>query len=253
MISIIIPFYNVENYIEKCILSVQSQTYGNFECILVDDGSLDQTYNRALQTIGDDTRFRIVRQYNKGLGGARNTGIEAAKGEYIVFLDSDDYWSADFLERMYDELIEHDVDVVVCLVKYIDEAGNVFKLKKIPKRLVDETEKIQRVLLNRPSACNKLFKRKVWEHIRFPEYLYFEDLATMYQLAPYIHNMLLTDVVCLNYVKRSDSITNTCSSKHVQDMIQVYTTINRNLPREFFSKAYIAKALIRLVLQSHDG
>lgn len=61
MISIIIPFYNVENYIEKCILSVQSQTYDNFECILVDDGSLDQTYNRALQTIGDDTRFRIVR------------------------------------------------------------------------------------------------------------------------------------------------------------------------------------------------
>lgn len=153
---------------------------------------------------------------------------------------------------MYQELMAYNVDVVMCLVRKVDESDNILTVQKIPKRVVVDTEKIQKVLLNRPSACNKLFKRKVWEHIRFPEHLYLEDLATMYQLAPYINTMLLTDVVYFNYVKRSGSITNTCSPKHIQDMIQVYTTINRNLQYEFFSKTYIVNELIGMVLKTNS-
>ena len=106
-ISIIIPFYNVEKYIIDCINSVKAQTFTDFECILIDDKSNDNSLRNAIETINDDTRFKIiVHKENLRQGGARNTGIKNANGDWIVFLDSDDEWKSNFLEKMYNEALE---------------------------------------------------------------------------------------------------------------------------------------------------
>ena len=118
-ISIIIPFYNVENYIAKCINSVKNQTFTDFECILIDDESPDTSKQIAEQIIQNDKRFRVISQLNKGLGGARNTGLDNAKGEWVVFLDSDDYWERDFLRIMYEKATKYNADIIVCRYKSI--------------------------------------------------------------------------------------------------------------------------------------
>lgn len=254
MISVIIPFYNVEPYIEKCILSVKEQTYQDFECILVDDGSPDNSYALALKAIGNDSRFRIIRQQNKGLGGARNTGIEASKGEYITFLDSDDYLDNNFLEIAYEELVKNDADCVCCAFRRLDTEGNVLFESKPKKRLEIKEENIRHVLLNRPAAHKKLFKRKLWENIRFPEKLYFEDKATLYKLSPYIDRLLVTDKGgYYNYIVRSGSIMQSFSEKHINDLIHVHHDINKTLNKDVFSKDVIAYKLISFSLRTNSN
>ena len=122
-ISIIIPFYNVENYIAKCINSVKNQTFTDFEFILIYYESPDNSKQIAEKLIENDSRFKIISQLNKGLGGARNTGLDNAKGEWVVFLDSDDYWERDFLQIMYEKATKYKADIIVCRYKSISPSG----------------------------------------------------------------------------------------------------------------------------------
>lgn len=122
-ISVIIPVYNAENYVGRCIESVQSQTYNDWQMILVDDGSKDKSLEICQKYAALDKRIHVIHQENQGPGIARNTGIAAAKGEYIVFVDSDDYIEKDYFEL----LAKHDEDVVFINVQNVDEQGNVMK------------------------------------------------------------------------------------------------------------------------------
>jgi len=182
-ISIIIPFYNVENYIAKCINSVKNQTFTEFECILIDDESPDASKQVAEQAIQGDKRFRIISQLNKGLGGARNTGLDNAKGEWVVFLDSDDYWERDFLRIMYEKATKYNADIIVCRYKSISSRGEEVGLNiLLSEGVYTEKKLLLEFMLSFPTAWNKLYKRELWKIIRFPEKLYYEDLGTIFQL-----------------------------------------------------------------------
>ena len=117
LISVIVPVYKVEAYLTACVESVLAQTYPNFELILVDDGSPDNCPRMCDEFAARDSRIRVIHKKNGGLSSARNAGIDAAKGSYLAFLDSDDLWTPFFLERLHAALTEADADFSVCLFR----------------------------------------------------------------------------------------------------------------------------------------
>lgn len=132
MISVVIPMYNVEKYIEQSIQSVLAQTYHNFELLLVDDGCSDDTLK--LVDKFDDNRIRLIQQLNRGLSGARNTGIDASRGFYIALLDADDYWAPEKLAKHLHHLNTHpEVGVSYCPSLFVDEESNLLGIGQFPK------------------------------------------------------------------------------------------------------------------------
>ena len=127
MISVIIPVYNVENYLEECLKSVQNQTYTNIEVLLVNDGSTDNSKQICERYCQEDSRFLLINQENQGLSAARNKGVEISTGEYIVFVDSDDSIKTNYLEKLMQYMAE-DVDIVECIftvkkMEFLNEIG----------------------------------------------------------------------------------------------------------------------------------
>lgn len=119
MISIIIPVYNIEKYLSRCIESVLDQTYQNLEAIFVNDGSTDNSLKILEEYQKKDKRIKIINKENAGSGAARNDGIEQSKGEYLAFLDSDDWYEKDFLERLYKNLKENNSEIAMCNPKMV--------------------------------------------------------------------------------------------------------------------------------------
>ena len=124
LISIIVPIYNVENYLRQCLDSIMSQSYQNFECLLINDGSPDHSADICREYVEKDSRFKYFEKDNGGVSSARNLGIELSKGEYITFIDSDDWVDSDYLEVLYNALIDENADISVSTYKIFHMADN---------------------------------------------------------------------------------------------------------------------------------
>ena len=133
LVTIVVPMYNVEKYIEKCINSLLNQTYQNIEIIIINDGTKDNSLAIAERKAKEDRRIKIISQPNQGLSAARNTGIDNASGDYICFVDSDDFIHTDYVKLLLECILENDVDISVCNFFYIDEQGNTWKRKEKEK------------------------------------------------------------------------------------------------------------------------
>ncbi len=123
-ITVIVPVYNVENYLRQCLDSIMGQTYQNFECLLINDGSPDYSADICSEYVFKDSRFRYFEKENGGVSSARNLGIEHSKGEYITFIDSDDWVDSDYLEILYNALIDENADISVSTYKRFHMADN---------------------------------------------------------------------------------------------------------------------------------
>ena len=180
MFSVIVPVYNVEQYLDKCLASILGQTYKDFECIVVDDGSPDNSSAIIDKYVKQDQRFKVIHQQNMGLSAARNAGLDIAKGDYIAFIDSDDYIADDYLEKFALKIASTDADIVIC--GFI----NVFKdYQKTVCFEAPSTEVIKQNILADiwPSfPWNKCYKKYLFENIRFPVGKIFEDLLTIPEL-----------------------------------------------------------------------
>ena len=124
-ISVIIPVYNVEKYLRECLDSLINQSFKDFEVICIDDGSTDKSYKILEEYSQKDSRIKVLKQEHNGAGAARNLGIEIAKGKYIQFLDSDDYFEPNMLEELYNTAEKFGADMAVCSARKVDEAGNI--------------------------------------------------------------------------------------------------------------------------------
>ena len=182
-ISVIVPIYNTDSFLEECLESIAAQTFQDFEAILVDDGSTDSSARIAEGFVKRDSRFRLISQHNLGLSEARNTGLRNARGNWIAFVDSDDVLSPDFLKTLWQAAIEMDVPVVAS--RMIAFAHQVPRKKfgtGIPKRIPGEESLVRAFYQNAVpdfSAWNKLYKKSLWENRKFPPGIYFEDMATI--------------------------------------------------------------------------
>lgn len=189
LISVIIPVYNVENYINKSITSVINQSYNNIEIILVNDGSTDNSGNICDTFAKDDSRIRVIHKANSGVSAARNSGIEAARGDYICFIDSDDYISEDYVKHMYDVAAKYDSDITTTNQFKIWDNGKTVELFKRNEpygtvTLKSGIETLSDMLYGKTcyaTCCCKLYKKEIFKDIRFPEYRMGEDSFTMYK------------------------------------------------------------------------
>ena len=181
LISVIVPVYNVEPYIEECIESIQNQTHINLEIILVDDGSKDTSGDICNQYAAYDERIVVIHQENGGLSAARNAGIEVAKGDYIAFVDSDDYVGTTVYEDMLKLIKEHDLDIIE-FTAFRDKSGTIIEGCNDGQLEIFDKEDALRLAMHDcfVPAWSKLYKRSAIGDVRFPVGRKFEDSATSY-------------------------------------------------------------------------
>lgn len=207
-ITIIVPSYNVEPYISRCLKSIKDQSFSNFEVIVVDDGSTDNSSEIAEQFALKDSRFKVVRQENNGQGSARNRGINLAQGDYLSFVDSDDWIHKDYLIKMYECILNTDADIAVCNVERVWESGKRKKNNGIYRKAEVITDTVQYLSRASMSVWDKLFKKSLFDGLRFPEKMKFEDFALMPQILIRAKKIVTIEDVLYYYFWRDGSTTN---------------------------------------------
>ena len=209
-ISVIVPVYNMEKYLSRCMEPLLQQTYENLEIILVDDGSKDHSPKLCDDYAGKDARVRVIHKENGGSSSARNAGIEAATGEYIGFLDSDDYPDTDMYETLYRVAKEKQADVVQTMSKDFDEEGNLVKDAYKSGGAVNflSREEMFRLLMlhvGDSSFCTKLVKASLMKKLRFPEKKLNEDFKLVLDLLNYVDGVYSIEESKYNIVLRGES------------------------------------------------
>lgn len=178
MISIIVPIYNVEKTLNRLFKCIKTQYEQNYEVLLIDDGSTDKSGFICDAIVKDDTRFHVYHKENEGAAKARNLGINAAKGEYITFLDADDEVPKNYLSELLNTCISKECDIVVCDVVIIEE-GNEKRRFTCKEEVIDHIEALNKVLIRQEinsGPCAKLFRRDIIENITFPSLKAYEDI-----------------------------------------------------------------------------
>ena len=203
-ISVIIPVYNVEpSYIDKAVNSVLDQTYKNIEIIIVNDGSTNNETIRFLDSL-DNPLIRIINQENKGLGGARNTGIENSTGDYIGFLDSDDWLDKNYYEVLYNLCEENDADIACATLTKINSEHQKL-MDKFSNTISDNFLKTIKYITN-GSTCSKLFKKELFSDIKFREKTYYEDNPILIKILLKSKKVAFTNKVKYYYRENPTSI-----------------------------------------------
>lgn len=166
VVSVIIPVYNNEAFVERCIRSVMEQTYKELEIIVINDGSKDRSLDTLSRLAAEDSRIRLLNQENAGVAAARNRGLDTATGEYLTFVDGDDYISPEYIRNLYESANKQDADMIICGLKYVDEEGKVLRTL-IPGeyRRFEREEWTFRI----SAVCSHFYRRKIWEkyNVRF--------------------------------------------------------------------------------------
>ncbi len=239
-ISVIVPVYNVEKYLQKCLDSLVHQTLQEIEILVINDGSSDGS-----QEIIEKFRAKYPRKIqsftkeNGGLSDARNFGLDRATGEFIGFVDSDDYVSATMFAEMYDLACKHDAEMVICNLQKVDEHGKITqKLTQIPNmpEKIDLDQHISVFSDLSYFACNKIFRKDLFENKRFRKGIHFEDIDLIPQLLLQCKTLAQTQNYHYQYLERKDSITKTHSRKGLDILRAV-----ENVGREFLKSPFAEK------------
>lgn len=254
LISIIVPVFNIQDEIKTCLKTIQSQTYKNFEVLMIDDNSSDHSPEICKNFEQEDNRFKYFWKENGGISSVRNFGLKKIKGNYISFIDGDDYVKSDFLSFLVNLLKSTQSDIAQC--------GHYIQYSQT--KCIEKDKKHTKVLLNRHSALeslcyngfydvtlwNKLFRREVFHNVKFPEGIDYEDTATSYLLVENANKFALDMTSKYFYVQRYNSIANGVKfNDHKFDLIDVGDSM-----ADYISKKYpdlteatnVKRSLVRL-------
>jgi len=221
-VSIIVPVYNTKEYINKCLDSLTKQTLKDIEIIIVNDGSTDDSQVIIDEYTKKDKRIKSFIKKNGGLGDARNYGIKKASGEYIGFVDSDDYVDLTMFEKLYNKAKKEDSDIVECDLYWV--YPNESKLD-----IANYYDNKKDIMYNiRVMVCNKIFKRDILSKndILFPVGIRYEDIVFTYKLLPYIKNISYVDEPFYYYIQRGSSLSNEQNAK-VRDIFEGFDIIRK--------------------------
>lgn len=251
LISIIIPVYKVEKYLEKCIQSVINQTYENLQIILVDDGSPDNCGKICDEYAKKDHRIEVIHKSNGGLSDARNKGLEIAKGEYIGFVDSDDYIEADMYEVLYNLLKQYNADVSICNFYTVSQGKISIKNAENGIKEYNRIEILKEILLDKniqSYAWNKLYKKELFDEIKYPIGKKYEDIGTTFFLLEKCNKVVVTGKSEYYYINRQDSIVNNVTETTITDYIELimqrYDYIEENIKElSSYNKDYLKRIL----------
>ncbi len=266
-ISVIVPVYKVEEYLDKCVESIVNQTYKNLEIILVDDGSPDNCPKMCDEWAKKDERIRVIHKQNGGLSDARNAGIDVATGEFMAFVDSDDYIALDMYEKLYTVLKNNDADVSICSFKSVDENGKEIDkykdIKYVENEILDNEQAVNKLFESKNMAFviawNKLYKKDIFNNIYFAKGRIHEDeFAAHHILNASKKIACITDKLYL-YCRRDVSIMGSKRNIRHLDvglaMIDRYYFLKEKYPyltKKQAQKVY-AQALIALKTQGYSN
>ena len=220
LISVIVPIYNTELYLDKCITSILNQTYQNLEVILVNDGSTDASASICDKYSIKDARVKVIHKQNGGQSSARNMGLDICSGDYIGFIDSDDWISETMYEKMF-SLVKNDRMIIAIGSQEIAEDGKITSTRNYEEANLSSEEMLSNILLSKVgcSVCTKLFPRHIIESLRFKENKLNEDLLFMIDVLSNINQISYSSEIGYFCLKRSGSTTQVFG-KAVHDMIE---------------------------------
>lgn len=250
-LSVIVPIYNVERYLKKCIDSIINQTYKNLEIILVDDGSTDNSGNICDGYALKDRRIKVIHKENGGLSDARNKGIEISTGNYITFVDSDDWLELDMYETLVTSAVKNSVKLAIGGVKVYDESSEKFRKDYdnilITEKIISKEEFVDEIFLGIWSCWDKIYHKSIFDKVRFPIGEFNEDEAVMMDIIDQCNYVYITTKpLYVHYVRASNSITaNRFSIKKVDWFY--HSTYNLYFVRKKYFKS-IEKAEYRYYL-----
>lgn len=259
MISVIVPIYNVEKYLDECLASIVNQTYKDIEIICVNDCTLDNSINIVKKYMRMDSRVKLINhERNRGLGGARNTGIRYAQGEYIAFVDSDDSLELTMYEKMERAMRENEVDAVICGVQRCIENYGIVKessfqsAQNMRDGVFCITKNKERLVNIWPSAWNKLYRTSIIKKfdLKYQEKLLYEDHFFFYSYFKHVKYFYYVNEFLYKYrASRPGSITSTLTGREKE----VYTVLDSlegifesSFEREYWKREY-AKVCFRLI------
>jgi glycosyltransferase involved in cell wall biosynthesis len=222
-ISVIVPVYNAEKYLNRCVKSILKQTWSNLDVLLVNDGSTDASERICSEWEKKDPRVRVISKENGGLSDARNAGLDAAEGAYIALIDSDDYIAQDMLQRLMDAMRQADARIGICNFLYVDEDGRPLPSRNKSLPIRDETitglEAVDRTMQDEEkgwyyvTACNRLYRKDLFADLRFPVGKIHEDEFTAHKLLGQCEKIACISMIGYYYVQHPGSIVHSCSAK----------------------------------------
>lgn len=227
VVSVIVPIYNVEQYLKRCLDSLINQTFEEIEILCVNDGSPDQSQKIVDEYVGRyPTKVKSLIKPNGGMADARNYGLDYAQGEYVAFIDSDDWVEVTMIEEMYQLAISQSADIVVSDMQYVYDSGRKQFVSggTFESANINNNPEIIKII---NSPCNKLYKRSLFDDVRFPKGLWYEDLGCIPIILAKAKNIVKIDKIFYHYFQREGSIMHTESEKIFDiykaiDLIQDY-------------------------------
>lgn len=256
LISVIVPVYNIEKYVERCIDSIINQTYSNLEIIIVDDGSTDMSGTIVDNIQRKDSRIKVIHKENGGLSSARNTGLDNSSGKYIGFIDGDDMISTDTYMTLYNEMVSTDSDIATCGMKEYQISGDMnTRFCHFPDNMILENEKILEAYIKEPyiigtSCCTKLFKKEIVKGELFEIGNQAEDIEYVFRILLKAKRVICIPQPYYEYVHRENSLTTDESiSEHIFDEVKVvnhiYETVATLYKRlEKYANEYRIKSML---------
>ncbi|MBW4844777.1 MAG: glycosyltransferase family 2 protein [Lachnospiraceae bacterium] len=233
-VSVIVPAFNEEKCLKRCLDSLVNQTLETIEIVIVDDGSYDRTAEICdMYKNNYPKKIKVIHKYNEGLGPARNTGILKAKGDYIGFIDADDWADSNMYKEMYDKAIKNNSDIVICDIKMIDINGHEKNCQSMISS--DENINIEEYLMSGiypQIAWNKIYKKAIWEKFKFKK-MYFEDLDIILSVVSYCQNISYIQKAFNYYCRRENSISNSFEKICYLDKIIAYKDALNNANEKY--------------------
>lgn len=261
-VSIIIPAYNIAPYLERCLESVRNQTYKEIQIIIIDDGSTDQTGKIADSFAEKDKRFYVIHKENRGVSAARKTGLERADGEYIGFVDGDDYIEPEMYEKLIDLAVEYDADITHCGYQMVfpDRVDLYHGTGKL--RIQDSHTAVKDLLegtMVEPGLVNKLYRHDLFKGIEYdPEIVINEDLLLNFLLFHRVYRSVFLDEPLYHYIVRKNSASTSKWNEHkVMDPVRVLEKMRREEKdqelRALIDNRYIYQLVRVIIFRSNDN
>ncbi|MDD3429795.1 MAG: glycosyltransferase [Oscillospiraceae bacterium] len=238
VVSVIVPVYNVKDYLPRCVASILGQTYSDLEIILVDDGSTDGSGRLCDHYAEQDSRIQVIHKENGGLSDARNAGLDIATGEYITLIDSDDYVAPYYTEVLLSLALSNKAQIAVGTWQEIyTEETQALQVEEQKVQVVSNLQALETMLYQKvfdTSAWVKLYKRSLFEKVRYPKGMLFEDLFTTYKLLWQCDTVAYTSQKLYGYYQRSNSIMNVAFTPRrmhqVEAAEQILSFVKENCP-----------------------
>ena len=209
-VSVVVPVYNVDKYLERCLDSLVYQTFEDIEIVIVNDGSTDKSAEIIKKYVQSyPNKVFAFEKENGGLSDARNFGIKKCHGDYIGFVDSDDYVSLDMFKKLHEKAISKDFDITVCDVRLVWKNKSKEISSKVINDIFDKDDIKKQMIDIYPTAWNKLYKRNLFDSVLFKKGVWYEDVEFLYRLFPYINSIGTIHIPLINYAQRKGAISKT--------------------------------------------